>query len=153
MDIDIIIDRIRTLADCVVLPPTSIPVISPSHLLHADLLNFYRACGGIDLFVPSAFPTRISSPAEFVLANPVIFSGVPQEYLEETREDPSWSWYIIAYGPNAQYITVDLNPSRQGLYYNSVWIKHPGNSEVIAHSLQELLEGLLSTQGKYYWFD
>lgn len=153
MDIYSLIEAVRGISNCVVFPPNGLPVIAQHHRLPKDLEIFYQVCGGMNLFVDSAFPTRVSTPSEFVLANPIIFSEVSREELEATKGDISWSWYIIGYGPNSQYITVDLDESRQGTYYNSFWIKHPSNSEIIAHSLGELLENLLSTQGEYYWFD
>lgn len=153
MNVSDLVDTVRNIPNCVVFPPIGLPVIAQNHQLPKDLELFYKMCGGMNLFIDMAFPTRISAPGEFVLANPVIFSQVSQEELEATKGDASWSWYIIGYGPNFQYITVDLAESRLGRYYNSFWINHPGNSEVIALSLNELLEHLLATQGEYYWFD
>jgi hypothetical protein len=153
MDLAALIATIRTTADCVVFPPSGLPVVEPDHQLPDDLLAFYRICGGIDLFTEAAFPTRIATPAEFTVATPVIFNGVPPEDLAATLGEPSWSWYIVAYGPNSHYITVDLDPSRLGTYYNSFWMLHPGNSPVIARSLAEVLSNLLATAGAFYWFD
>ena len=151
MDITTIVDVIRNTQDCVVFSPQGLPVVNDSHVLTEELEQFYAICGGMDLFVGSAFPTRISRPEQFVLANPVILANVLAE--EHERTDKSWSWYIVAYGDNSQYISVDLAGEGAGLYYNSFWIKHPGNSEVISQSLVDLLQKLLSTKGEYYWFD
>lgn len=148
-----LINEICSSPDCEVYPPNGLPVIGANHILPRDVEEFYRLCGGIDLFKGSAFPTTISMPQRLVLANPVIFKNVSAEDIAATKEDISWSWYLIGEGANSQYMTIDLNPIRLGLCYNSLWILHPGNSDIIALSFTDLLRGLVATNGDYYYWD
>jgi antitoxin YokJ len=153
MEISGLLTTIANRPDCIIVPPCGLPLIAPQHRLPSDVYAFYLHCGGLKLFTSAAFPTEIVAPEKLQLANPVIFNNVSAEDLDATRDDPSWSWYLIGVGPNSQYITIDFHPTRLGQCYNSFWIKHPGNSEIIAHSFTELLSDLLATKGEYYSWD
>ena len=153
MDISEVLTSIGSRSDCIIAPPHDLPLIAPDHRLPADVQAFYLRCGGLQLFTTAPFPTAIVAAQKLQLANPIIFDGVSDAELDATRDDRSWSWYLIAVGPNSQYITIDFHPDRLGQCYNSVWIKHPGNSEIIARSFTELLADLLATEGEYYSWD
>ena len=153
MDISDLLAGIATRSDCIVVPPHGLPIIAPEHRLPTDVHAFYLRCGGLQLFTSAPFPTAIVPAEQLQLANPIIFDGVSSEELDATRHDRSWSWYLIGVGPNSQYITIDFHPDRLGLYYNSIWIKHPGNSEIITRSFTELLADLVATEGEYYSWD
>jgi hypothetical protein len=153
MDMLTLLQTIQATPGCIVHPTAGFPDIEKGHILPHDLVDFYRLCGGAILFEEAPFPTDIASPKNLVLANPVIFERVSEEELLATKGHISWSWYIIGRGPNSQYITIDLSPERLGYCYDSFWDRHPGNSYIIAPSFTELLLGLLSTRGEYYYWD
>lgn len=146
-DINQLITQIRTLPDCRVQEPTGLPQIDETkHILPDDIKEFYLLCGGAVLFENQDYPIYILPPEQFVLANPVIVGEI-------CEEDLSSNWYIICNEGSGEYITVDLNPQRLGLIYDSFSDRHAveGESQVIACSFTELLERLINNQGQY-WF-
>lgn len=107
-----LIEKVRAKVDCEILPPAGLPMITDRHRLPEDVEEFYRLCGGIRYFVNSTYSTEIVSPAEFVLANPVILG---QLYEEDISSD----WYIVARAGPEQLVTIDLNSKRLGRCYDS----------------------------------
>jgi antitoxin YokJ len=107
----------------------------------------------MELFQNADFPLSIVPPQRVVVANPVIISVWSEDELKaDNPEDISWSWYIIAEGPNSQYITIDFSEERLGWCYDSFWDVHPRDSQIIAKSFPDLLEHLLANQGRHwYW--
>lgn len=152
MDIDQLVTVLRGTDDCRVYPPVGMPPVEAPHVLPDDLRRFYQLCGGAELFGSSAYSLTLVPPDRVVLANPVIIIGVPEETLEASKDDPSWSWYIIGEGRNAQYLTIDLHPDRLGLCYDSFWEVHPSDSDVSAYSFTELLHRLLDNRGQHWWW-
>lgn len=145
---------IQKTPDCSIRPALGLPEVAAGHVLPDDLIEFYKLCGGVSLFSSSAYSMEIVPPDRLVLANPVIFIGVSVDQLRQSRNDISWSWYIIGEGENRQYLTIDLAPDRLGRCYDSFWDTHamPGYSPIIARSFTELLAGLLANQGRHwYW--
>lgn len=152
--IEEVIARIRNTSDCLIDPPKGLPVINAEHILPKDIQEFYQLCGGVSLFCSSVYSMNIVSPDKFLLANPVLFTGISEADLRASKGDISWSWYIIGAGENGQFITIDLNPKRLGRCYDSFWDCHamPGYSQIVAKSFTELLLQLVKNQGKYwYW--
>ncbi len=140
--------------ECLVYPVQAMPRINSEHLLPNDLKDFYNLCGGISLFQASAYSMKIVPPNKFLLANPFFFKGISDEELQTSKNDISWSWYIVGEGENGQYITIDLAPGRLGRCYDSFWDCHamPGYTQIIAKSFSELLFRLVENQGKHwYW--
>lgn len=149
-----LLNLIKSTSDCLIFPYSGLPVISSEHILPNDLQEFYTLCGGVSLFRSSAYSIEIVSPAKFLLANPNLFAGIGKEDLYASREDISWSWYIIGEGENGQFITIDLSPNRLGRCYDSFWDCHamPGYSQIISRSFSELLSQLIKNHGKHwYW--
>ncbi len=109
MDISELLTSVASRADCIIAPPHGLPLIAPEHHLPTDIHTFYLRCGGLQLFTAAPFPTRIVAAEQLQVANPIIFDGVSREDLDATRNDRSWSWYLIAVGPNSQYITIDFH--------------------------------------------
>lgn len=143
---------IPSLPGCTIYPPAGLPVIASPYVLPDDVAWFYRHCGGAQLFAHTPYATLIVPPDKVVPANPVILVGVSATELAQTAADPSWSWHIIAEGPNAQYITIDLDPSRLGRCYDSFWDRHPADSILIATSFTQLLARLAASRGQHwYW--
>lgn len=147
MEIKLLIDKIKKLPNCFVHPPTGIPDVEKEHTLPSDLKEFYKICGGIDLFIDCGYAIKIVSPQGFVLANPVI--------IEERAEyDISSNWYIIGDDMNGDYITIDLDKLRLGRCYDSSWDLHgvAGSCPIVATSFTKLLEGLVMNKGQHwYW--
>jgi hypothetical protein len=111
MDISEVLTSIGSRSDCIITPPHNLPLIAPDHCLPADVHAFYLHCGGLQLFITAPFPTEIVAAEKLQLANPIIFDGVSDADLDATRDDRWWSWYLIAVGPNSQYITIDFHRS------------------------------------------
>jgi hypothetical protein len=153
-DMSQLLDTIRRTADCFVMPTQGFPTIDPNHVFPDDLIEFYRLCGGISLFRTSAYSIEIVPPSHLVLANPVIYIGVDENELGASKNDISWSWYIIGEGDNRQLLSIDLAIERLGRCYDSFWDCHamPGYSPIIAQSFTELLVNLHANQGRHwYW--
>jgi hypothetical protein len=143
-----LLSMIRNDPNCAVFPPQGIPVVSPPHILPEDVREFYEYAGGAYLFDKSDYPIQIVGPDEFTLAAPVI------AFCEPNPNDISANWYIIARGPSAQYLTIDLSAERLGLCYDSYWdsFANPGDTPIIALSFNELLKKLYLNGGRYwYW--
>jgi antitoxin YokJ len=147
MEIKLLIDKINKLSNCFVHPPIGIPDVEKEHTLPSDLKEFYKICGGIDLFIDCDYAIKIVSPQGFVLANPII--------IEERAEyDISSNWYIIGDDMNGDYITIDLDKLRLGRCYDSSWDVHgvAGSCPIVATSFTKLLEGLMMNKGQlWYW--
>lgn len=149
-----VLAQIQNSSDCLIYPSEGLPKIKSTLILPDDLQEFYQLCGGLSLFRSSSYTIDIVPPDRFLLANPVLFTGIGEEDLFNSREDISWSWYIIGEGENGQYITIDLAQERLGKCYDSFWERHamPGYSQIVAKSFTELLSRLFENQGKHwYW--
>lgn len=148
MEINDLIARIDSAFGCVAIyPPAGMPRLQPGHTLPHDLALFYRICAGATLFNQSTYGIRIVSPAEFVLANPVIVG-------EQYEDDISAAWYIFAVTANREYITMDLNAERLGRCYDSFFDRHAvaGSCAIVSLSFFEFLERFLYNEGDYwYW--
>ena len=154
IEIKEVLAQIEIASGCFVYPSEGLPNIHSEHILPDDLQKFYQLCGGVSLFRSSAYSINIVSPNKFLLANPVLFTGISEEDLHASKGDISWSWYIVGEGENGQYITIDLSPERLGRCYDSFWDCHamPGYSQIVAKSFSELLLRLFENQGKHwYW--
>ncbi|HVR44522.1 MAG TPA: SMI1/KNR4 family protein [Thermoanaerobaculia bacterium] len=135
--------------DCSVAPPFGEPALPEGIVLPDDLLEFYRLCGGADLFVGSEHALRILGPMEFAPADPVIFGrALPQS--------ASATWWVIARRAGDAFITIDLDPARSGRCYDSAWDRHgvAGNCPVVSRSFTNLLATLASRgSGEPWWND
>lgn len=98
------------------------------------------------MFAQQPCAITLVSPKDFVKANPVI-AGV------EGSGDLSADWFIVAKS-GEQYVTIDLDPNRLGRCYDSFWDRHAvaGSCPVIARSFRELVEKLIGSRGKqFFW--
>ncbi|RJX41646.1 SMI1/KNR4 family protein [Paenibacillus pinisoli] len=149
MDVLEIIEKVKGMPDCTVLPPKGLPQIEVNVRIPDDLQKFYESCGGLILFQHADYQVNILSPQDFVLANPVIIG-------EMCEEDISSNWYIIASDSSGEYLTIDLKPLRIGKCYDSFFDRHGvvGETQIIAMSFTELLNKLIQSKGQYwYWLD
>lgn len=148
-DVDNLLNLIGNTADCRLLAPSGLPTIEREHFFPDDLARFYALCGGAIIYESSAYCAAISPPKDLVLANPVIAG-------ERGEHDISSSWYIVAYLPDLNYITIDLSNNRLGRCYDSSLGCHanPGYCPVIAKSFLDLLANLHREGGTYwYWLE
>ncbi len=155
MNMSNLINNIRSTPDCIIYPPVGLPSIQEGHVLPDDLHEFYEMCGGMDLFTSEPFSISIVPPEKLVLANPVIISNwTESEMKQDTEDEPSWSWHIIAEAANSQYITIDLIAERLGQCYDIFWEIHPADSTIVANSFTDLLIRLLANRGHHwYWLE
>ncbi len=147
METQLLLDKVKNFPNCIVHSPSVYPVVETGNLLPSDLYNFYKLCGGIELFIDCDYGITIVSPKEFVLANPVIIG-------EKAEYDISSNWYIIGRDKNNNYLTIDLHKSRLGRCYDSHWDIHgvAGSCPIIANSFIGLLDSLIMNNGEYwYW--
>jgi len=151
-----LVARIRATPDCTVVDPISrldlhYPALHQGHILPDDLREFYDLCGGLTLFENSGSPLVIVPPMEVILANPILFPGLPPDQLTSSLEDISWTWYLIARNLNGgEYLTLDLSPERLGRCYDSFLGSHanPGSATIVAFSFTELLTRLYENKGQ-----
>jgi hypothetical protein len=153
MKVTDVIQQLQATRHCRVLPPRGLPTVSVDERLPEDLQAFYQFCGGAILHEDSAFGLTIVGPESFVRANPKILVGSNEADLQSTKSDVSWHWYVVAEGEDAQFVTIDTSPSRLGRCYDSHWMKHPGNSVVIAQSFTQFLQRALNDSGdEFFWW-
>jgi len=148
-DVGDLLNLIENTPDCRLFAPSGLPTIEREHIFPDDLARFYALCGSAIIYESSAYCANISSPKDLILANPVIV-GERGEY------DITSSWYIVAYLPDGNYITIDLSNDRLGRCYDSSLGRHgnPGYCPVIATSFTDLLANLYREGGKYwYWLE
>lgn len=144
-----LIREASSLLNCEVYPASGLPKLRSSHMLPIDLEEFYKECGGMQLFNDSDFPYRIIPATEINLANLEILG-------EEVEDDISNNWYTLIDCDNGDFVTIDLHPERLGRCYDSFHETHGliGDTPIIAMSFTELLQQLLQHKGKLiYWLD
>ncbi len=154
MSIQTLVKQIKRHSDCRVYAPSGLPTIATHDQLPEDVIEFYEAAGGLELFTSQEYPYRILGPKQTLPANPTI---VPSDWEEpEWRTDITDHWYLIAADPENQYLTIDFSLERPGRCYDSFMGKHgiPGYCPIIALSFTELLTRLWKAHGAYpYWLD
>jgi hypothetical protein len=160
VNIEILIYSIQSTPYCVLHPAKGLPYISEDHVLPDDVKEFYRLCGGADLFdgslphAPEILPAYMSivPPHDVVLSNPKVLLGLTEEEMADVH-DISWSWYIIGKGyDETRYISIDFSKERLGRCYDSFWEIHPYNSPIIATSFTGFLMQVLKNHSqKHYW--
>lgn len=150
-----LIDFIKRSSQCQIYATKGLPSLPGGLTLPDDLRFFYQMCGSAELFTESVFMIRIVTLEEFILTNTAIFGTMNLEdrHWEELKNHASRSWYRVAQGDGEnQYISIDLAQSQHGTCYDSHWVNHSGNSQIVAHSFTEFLCRTILTRGKrYYW--
>ncbi|MBT1634184.1 SMI1/KNR4 family protein [Clavibacter tessellarius] len=139
----------RLHSGCAVLPPTSLPRLRDDiETLPADLVTFYRSCGGATLFMGQAGEVQVLAPEDVIPANPVI-AGDPG------WDDPtSRSAYLVARTSSGEFVTVDLSVDRPDRVLDSFSELHGvvGSWPVIAPSFEAFLVSVWQTRGDHlYW--
>ena len=142
-----LLDLLATDPTCTILEAKGYPDLPDGLSLPADVSEFYKLCGGLQLHRAMPYSFELVEPVNFVRANPVIADT-------EGQGDISYDWFIIAKNGGEQYITIDLNPLRLGRCYDSFWDIHAiaGSCPIIAESFLELLNYLVEAKGdSLYW--
>src|SRR5215472_6081966 len=111
-DVSDLIERARATPGCVVYPAGETPNLPPGIELPPDLSDFYRICGGIDLFHNSDYPISIAAPRQLISSNLAVLG-------ETNQGDRSDLWFTIAITPDREYLSIDLDPARSGRCYDS----------------------------------
>ncbi len=149
MDIAELLEHARVRADCVVLPPVSLPLVRrDDERLPDGVREFYEGCGGAVLFAGQARELTVLPPDEVVPANPVIF-GEPVESDAVSR-----AAYLIARTAGGDHLTVDMSASRGGRVYDSFHELHgvAGEWPVVAPSFADFLTEVWEAPGALpYW--
>jgi hypothetical protein len=142
----IISEAIRT-SGCTVLPAIDLPATPLNLQLPSDLRDFYELCGGLDMFPGTEQEWRFVNPNEVVRADPFILDKAYTDRPEVYDGKPSETLYLIAVaGVGPEFITIDFEPKRNGLCFDSYSGDHgTESSKVIALSFTELLNKL------FYW--
>lgn len=139
--------------NCLMKPSAGMPEIRPGHVLPEDLQLFYRHCGGLRVIDGEEEWARIVAPDEVIQSWAGICFLTPEE-LEEGRDCPSWSWYVIGCGERGtgHHISVDLDPTRVGNYYYGFWdsFAEKGSSPVVATSFFDLVDRMWTSRGKSF---
>lgn len=149
MDIAELLGHARLRADCVVLPPVSLPLVRrDDERLPDGVREFYEGCGGAVLFAGQARELTLLPPDEVVPANPVIV-GDPGE-----EDAVSRAAYLIARTPGGDHLSVDMSERRGGRVYDSFHELHGvvGGWPVIAPSFEDFLTESWQAPGALpYW--
>ncbi|AMM02987.1 MULTISPECIES: SMI1/KNR4 family protein [Pseudomonas] len=128
-----------------VFPPDSPLPTLPNFLSYPpDLAEFYKLCGGAQLFSPKndSISFTILPPQQIKQSNTEIV-GTPCD------DDISSSWYLICKTDNNDYISIDLSIERSGRCYDSNFEIHgvAGSCPIIALSFKELLVSIYTSDG------
>ncbi|MFN2442069.1 MAG: SMI1/KNR4 family protein [Thermoanaerobaculia bacterium] len=132
--------------DCTLSPSFGVPFAELS--LPADLEEYFRFCGGAELFQGSPAPLRLGGPMEFVPADPLIHGRVVGSITA--------AWHVVGRRSGDSFLTVDLDPARLGRVYDSSWDHHgiEGHCPIIARSFTELLQTIVSRgHGAPWWHE
>ena len=153
MNINDLVSQITNSSECTTKQSVGLPYIPANLSLPEDVAIFYSLCGGMDLFPSKEYGISIVKPTDFVRANTAI---IGEDIQEETQDDRSYNWFVIATDQNGQYITIDLDSNRLGVCYDSFWDRHgvAGSNPIIARNFTELLENLFDEKGSnWYWLN
>lgn len=145
--IESLIQHIKTLEGCLVYPSSGQPKLHDGLSIPEDLSEFYKHCGGMDLFNNSEFRIHISSPKELVKSNVKIFN-------EDIQGDITENWFIIGKSRTDEYISIDLSDTRNGRCYDSYADRHgvAGSCPIIATSFYEFIENCTKENGNnHFW--
>lgn len=148
-DVSELIERVRTTPGCAVRPAAGFPDLPRGIGLPPDLYDFYRACGGVDLFQGARYPISVVGPGRLVSSNLAVLG-------ETGLGDMSDQWFTIAVTPDREYLSIDLDPARLGRCYDSFHEVHGlvGDSTVVAESFTDLLGRLIANSGgHWYWLE
>jgi antitoxin YokJ len=130
--------------DCTLSPSFGVPFTELP--LPEDLEEYFRLCGGAELFQGTPTPLRLGGPMELVPADPLIH-GRPVDSITAR-------WYVIGRRSDEAFMTIDLDPARLGRVYDSSWDHHgiEGNCPIIARSFTELIETIVARQSGLPWW-
>jgi len=149
-----IINHVSLTPGCEVSPPCGLPSVPEGCQLPLDLKEFYGLCGGLDLFPDEDWGWRILSPKEVLRADIELLGGAYEDHPEDYDGSPSERLYTIAVrGCGPDWVTIDLDPRRNGICLDSFTGDHAtDSSKVVALSFRELLDKLFGWREEgYFW--
>jgi hypothetical protein len=137
-----LIERAARSDRCAVHPPAGTPSVPAQFQLPDDLADFYRRCGGADLFLEGDYGILLLPPDELLESNVVL---VGQQY----PDDRSSSWFTVARSVDREFLSIDLADERNGRVYDSFYEIHAvvGSATIIANSFTDLFTMLMDTDG------
>lgn len=143
-----LIEEIRADRSCSVSPPTRLPSVPEGLELPADLAEFYRLCGGMEIYCQSSLGFRILPAEEVVPVNSLIIG-------ELYEEDGSSRWFAVAEDGNGNDISIDFSKGKKnGFCYDSSVERHGlvGECAVVARCFTNLLKHLYEAKGaSIFW--
>lgn len=144
-----LIDKIRLDNNCIVYEPRQLPDIPGEFDLPTDVIEFYRLCGGMEIYcAESSLGFRIMPADKITQVNPLIVG-------ELYAEDISASWFAIAQDGNGNYISIDFSKGKKnGFCYDSSLECHGlvGSCAIVAKCFTDLLNNLYENRGLFvYW--
>lgn len=143
-----IIDKIRLDANCVVYAPAKLPSVLEKFAIPDDVMEFYRLCGGMEIYCKSSLGFRIMPADKVMPVNPLIIG-------EMYEEDISSNWFAIAQDGNGNYISIDFSRgTKNGFCYDSAIDRHGlvGDCAIVAKCFTDLLTNLYASKGQsIYW--
>lgn len=149
-----LIAQLAAIPDCKVIPVHD-PYLPSLENLPDDLADFYKECGGAELFMHRDFGFRIVGPNELIPANRVIFGDdYYMAHREELDMDITGDWYVIAVGcGREEMICINLGGERKGFCYDGFWDVYGTSAcAIVALSFTELVGRLVDVKGlALYW--
>ncbi len=144
-----LVDKIRLDNNCIFYEPRQLPDIPGEFDLPTDVIEFYRLCGGMEIYcAESSLGFRIMPADKITQVNPLIVG-------ELYAEDISANWFAIAQDGNGNYISIDFSKGKKnGFCYDSSLECHGlvGSCAIVAKCFTDLLNNLYENRGLFvYW--
>jgi antitoxin YokJ len=151
-----LINKVRAMPDCEVLPAAGLPDVFADYPCPDDLREFYTESSGVSLFRDRNFGFHVAHKNLLVRSNPFILGAIFEKYGQEMDATNSRHWYIIAsgFGPE-ENLSIDLAKPRIGKCYDSFYEVHgTPDCPVIANSFTDLFRNLLDSEGEtLFWLE
>lgn len=155
MSIEQLLERIKKLKNCNVLPPSGLPSIEDGNVLPSDVIRFYELCGGVELYKNKDYCVEFVKPTDFVPTSPLVWN---EEILNASRDvfevKVAASWYRAVDLGDSNFIAIDLKHNKSGRCYKAFWDSYAvkGETPIIAYSFTELLSQFIDNNGDYWHF-
>lgn len=154
--IDELVDSIRAIADCTVLPPVGPLQISQAGcLVPEDLDRFFQVCGGIRFRENDPMTRfRIRGSKEVLPATPIIRGNLYLQSPVEYDNDISHFWYLLGNEGAEENLVIDFHPDRLGRCYDGyIGTYASSDCRIIALSFTDLLKGFIEWDGQWAKWD
>lgn len=155
MSIEQLIERIKKLENCYVLPPSGLPSIENGVMLPQDVIRFYELCGGVELYKSKDYCVEFVRPTDFVPTSPLVWD---EEIINASRDvfevKIATTWYRVVDLGDSNFVAIDLNLNKSGRCYKAFWDSYAVKDEtpIIANSFTELLSRFIDNNGEHWYF-